>query len=259
MKKRRFRNLASRGEIEGGEYILKVTSNLLVILILTILSFSTAYAVLLFSDDFESGLSKRWIIANRSGQGKWAIAVENGNHFFQKTTDAWSIASVDGVGGLNEHKELWASCRLRADTATANEGAEVGLLINENEPQGNWYFVVRVQSGEAGFDELAVSWHSLAPYPSWKVGQWHQVKIAVINQIYYGKVWPDGENEPEDWFTQTTITNHLEEDGVGFGVDTLEVSFDDLVVADLEQHLKDGAIVAPGGKLTTTWGNIKDY
>ena len=110
-------------------------------------------------------------------------------------------------------------------------------------------------SGQAGFDELAVAWHDLVPYDSWSVGDWHYAKVAVIDDIFYGKVWLDGDPEPADWITKTTLTSHLDQDGVGFAVDTNEVSFDDLVVSDDESGLVLSVDVV--GKLPLTWGNIK--
>jgi hypothetical protein len=147
----------------------------LITFILVLCTFAIANAEMLFADDFESGLSKAWVTANQGGAGEWKVAKEGGNQFLQKTGSAWTIISVDGVASLKDHKEIWAVVRIRCDAATANEAPEVGLLINPNNPAGNWYFAVRAQSGEAGFDELAVSWHALVPYASWKVGTWHQV------------------------------------------------------------------------------------
>lgn len=214
-------------------------------------------AKVLFSDNFEAGLSKDWIFSDRGGQDAWKVITEKGNKILQKTGNAWTIISVDGVGGLKEYKELWAIARIRCDLATADEGAELGLLINPAQSNGNWYFALRGISGQAGFDELAVAWHDLVPYPSWKVGIWHYVKIAVIGNTFYGKAWPEGENEPKDWLTKTQLTSHLQEDGVGFAIDTNEASFDDLVVANNEASLVISAINIKN-KLLFTWGNIKN-
>jgi len=221
-------------------------------LLLVLGIFAIANAKPIFVDDFESGFSDSWIITDG---GKWEVKSEGGNHFLQKTGGEWCIASVDNVGGLKEHKELWAVARTRVDVAAANEGAEFGLLINPDIKQGNWYFTIRAQSGQAGFDEMGVAWHALVPYDSWKVEKWHQVKIAIIDEVMYGKAWPDGEDEPKEWLTQTDVTTHLDEDGVGVGTDTNEVSFDDIIVADSEENLT--LAVSPKEKLPITWGKIK--
>jgi hypothetical protein len=86
------------------------------------------------------------------------------------------------------------------------------------------------------------------------------IKLCSLRSVvyfvnYYGKVWPDGKDEPKDWLTQTNITSHLDEDGVGFGVDTNEVSFDDLIVADDEDSLV--MAISSKEKLPITWGKIK--
>ncbi|MDQ1317493.1 MAG: hypothetical protein QG588_1145 [Candidatus Poribacteria bacterium] len=223
-----------------------------------IVGFSTILeAKVLFSDNFESGLSNRWIFSERGGNDVWKVVTESGNHILQKTGSLWTIISVDGVGSPKDYKELWAIARIRCDVATADEGTELGLLINPDTSNGNWYFALRGISGQAGFDELAVAWHDLVPYKSWKVKAWHYSKVAVIDKTLYGKAWLEGEDEPADWLTKTTLTNHLEEDGVGFAVDTNEVSFDDLIVADSEAGLVPSAVESKY-KLSTTWGRIKN-
>ena len=218
-------------------------------------TFTVANAEMLFADDFEGGLSKDWVIANHNGDGKWKVSSEDGNKFLQKTGGAWTIISVDGIASLADHKEIWATARIRCDSGPKDEGTEVGLLINPEVPQGNWYFTVRAQSGQAGFDELAVSWHSLTPYEEWEVGEWHLIKIAIINETFYGKVWPDGKDEPQDWIASIKLTSHLDEDGVGAGTDTIEVSFDDFIVADSEDSLVMS--VSSKDNLPITWGKIK--
>ena len=210
----------------------------------------------LFSDDFEAGLGDMWVFSDDlGGAGDWNVVEEDGNNILQKTGDGWMIISVDGVGGVDGGKEVWARVRMRCDEAAADEGAEFGLLINPANAIGNWYFTVRATSGQASFDELGIAWHNPVPYPDWSVGDWHQVKIAVIGDTFYGKVWPDGDDEPEDWVSQTTLTSHLDQDGVGFGTDTNEISFDDLIVADAEDSLISA--VDPGEKLSVAWGMVK--
>ena len=215
-----------------------------------------ANAETLFSDDFQAGLGKEWIFSERGGADAWKVVEDKGgNKILQKTGSSWTIISVDGVASLDGGKEIWATAKIRCDVATADEGTELGVLIDPAVSNGNWYFAVRAMSGQAGFDELAVAWHDLVPYDSWSVGDWHYAKVAVIGDIFYGKVWLDGDFEPADWITKTTLTSHLDQDGVGFAVDTNEVSFDDLVVSDDEAGLVLSVDVA--GKLPLTWGNIK--
>jgi len=209
----------------------------------------------LFSDDFEAGLGNMWVFSERGGEGDWNVVKENGNGILQKTGSSWTIISVDGVGGVSDGKEVWATARIRCDVAAADEGTELGLLTNPDDSSGNWYFTVRAISGQAGFDELSKTWHALVPYPDWSVGEWHRVKIAVIDGVFYGKVWSDGDDEPGDWISQIELTSHLEEDGVGFATDTNEVSFDDLIVGDSEDSL--ASAVDPGDKLSVAWGKVK--
>ena len=127
----------------------------------------------LFADDFEGGLSDKWVIANQDGEGEWKVTNEKGNKFLQKTGETWSIISVDGIASLKDHKKIWATARIRADSQDANEGVEVGPLIKPNVAKGDWYYTIRAQSGETGFDQLGISWHALKPYKDWEVGERH--------------------------------------------------------------------------------------
>ena len=215
----------------------------------------TAETDVLFSDDFEAGLQDVWVFSEIGGEGDWNVVEENGNNVLQKTGSSWTIISVDGVGGGEGGKEVWATARIRCDVAAANEGAEVGLLIDPARSNGNWYFTVRAITAQAGFDELGIAWHDMVPYPDWSVGQWHQVKIAAIGDVLYGKVWPDGSEEPAEWTSQTILTSHLDQDGVGFATDTNEVSFDDFIVSDSEDSLV--IAVDSKAKLPVAWGRIK--
>ena len=234
---------------------MKTIMTLSITFILLLGTFTVADAEMLFADDFEGGLSKDWVVANQNGNGEWKVSDEGGNKFLQKTGSAWTIISVDGVASLADHKEIWATARIRCDSTPANEGTELGLLINPEVPQGNWYFTVRAQSGEAGFDEMGVAWHNLTPYNEWEVGEWHRVKVAIIDETFHGKIWPDGTDEPQDWIASIELTSHLEEDGVGAGTDTIEVSFDDFIVADSEDSLV--MPVNPKENLPSMWSKIK--
>jgi len=228
---------------------------LLIALALVLCVASSANSETLFSEDFEDGLSDLWVFSERGGQGDWNVVEQGGNHILQKTGTSWTIIRVDGVGGVDGGKEVWATARIRCDIATADEGTEIGLLIDPATSNGNWYFTVRAQSSQAGFDELAVGWHDMVPYPDWSVGDWYRIKVAVIDSILYGKIWVDGGDEPADWTSQTLLTTHLDQDGVGFASDTNELSFDDLIVADVEADL--AAAVDPQAKLSVTWGKVK--
>lgn len=227
----------------------------LAVLILFICGASISIAEMLFSDDFEGGLKNIWIFSERGGKDAWNVAKDGNNSVLKKTGNSWTIISVDGVAGVKSGKEVWATARIRCDVAAADEGTELGLLIDPANSTGNWYFTVRAITGQAGFDELGVAWHELIPYADWKVGVWFKVKVAVIGDIFYGKLWPDGQKEPADWTNKTTMTSHLDQDGVGFATDTNEVSFDDLIVGDSEDSLV--LSVDPKEKLSVVWGKIK--
>lgn len=208
---------------------------LLITLLFALASFGVAHGAVLFSDDFEDGLGNHWIHpGDRASPGGWEVNVEDGNHILQATDASWSGITVDGVGSLKEHDELWAICKVRGDEATADEGPELGLLCNPDAINGNWYLTFR-HGGNVGIDECSIAWHALVPCDAnWD--EWNYFKIAVFDDTLHGKVWFVDEDEPKDWLTSTPLTSHIDEDGVGIATGGVKASFDELVVADGEEE-----------------------
>ena len=136
-------------------------------------------------------------------------------------------------------------------------GPEValGLLTNVDDAAGNWY-VGFVDNVDLGIDENNIAWHNRVPIPfTFEMGQWYILKIAVIGQTLYGKMWHEGEDEPGDWLTEQAVTTHLDDDGVGFVTYHDVVCFDDLIVSATEESLVMS--VSPVGRLAATWAEIK--
>ena len=95
---------------------------LLTTLLFVLASFGVTNGAVLFHDDFEDGLTEAWIFSNVQGEGKWEVVTEGGNGILkQEEKSAWTSATVDGVASLKEHKELWASCRMRIDERAGGE------------------------------------------------------------------------------------------------------------------------------------------
>jgi hypothetical protein len=71
----------------------------------------------------------------------------------------------------------------------------------------------------------------------------------------YGKMWPEGDQEPDEWSTEAALASHMDEDGVGLTSYSCITYFDDIIVAAAEDSLV--MAVSPRKKLTVTWGVLK--
>ncbi|MBM3235038.1 hypothetical protein FJZ31_01940 [Candidatus Poribacteria bacterium] len=232
---------------------MKIQTALFLMLLLVLASFGIAHAKALFFDDFEGGLSKQWFSGDLEGKGKWEVVDDKGNKVLKvDATASWSGASVDGVASLKEHGELWATDRVKVDAATGE--IELGLLTNPKELSGNWYLDLRI-GNDLMVDECAIKAHNpVAPVPI-KGGKWYRMKIAVIKETFYGKMWAEDESEPKDWMISAKILSHLDEDGVGVMAYHTVAYFDDIIVAAGEDELV--MAVSSSEKLATTWAKTK--
>lgn len=234
---------------------MKVSIYLLTLPLFLVATGTVALAVgPLYSDDFEGGLNKDWTFADLEGKGKWEVVQEKGNKVLKvDATGAWSGASVDKVASLKAHKELWATDRVKVEAATGE--IELGLLTNPTVLNGNWYLDLRIGQ-DLMIDEAGVLANSpVAPVPI-QAGKWYRMKIAVIKETFYGKMWAEDEAEPKDWMLNAKVTSHLDEDGAGVLAYHTIAYFDDFIVADSEDSLAFLA-VSPKERLTTMWGRIK--
>ena len=238
---------------------MKVINPLIIlcfILVFASFSFSVANAKTLFFDDFEGGTKGKWVFADLDGKGKWETATFDGRGVFKVDSNgAWTGATVDGVASLKDYDELWATCKFRAEQEIGSCN-ELGLLTNPEALSGNWYLSTCEGGSEVGIDECGVAWHSRVAY-KWELDEWYNMKIMIAkDDTMYGKMWPEGEDEPAKWLTQEKLTSHLDEDGVGLMSYQCVTYFDDVVVASDEQSLTPKSVL-PKGKLAVSWGQIK--
>ena len=89
-----------------------------------------ANAGALFTDDFETGLSEKWVIGDfpQGDVGTWDVVEKEGNKFLQiDATASWTLASYPGVASLNEHENIWARVRFRMDSGSGPEGGNASV------------------------------------------------------------------------------------------------------------------------------------
>lgn len=235
---------------------MKIQTALFLTVLLVLVSFGVAHAKALFADDFEGGLSGKWVIEDfQEAGGKGEVVDEKGNKVLKiDATASWTLASYPGVASLKDYNELWATVRFKIDAGATPEAA-LGLLTSIDNPQGNWY-VGFVDAVDLGIDENAIAWHNRVPVPfTFELGKWYNLKVAVLKKNLHGKMWPEGEDEPKDWLTEVKITSHFDDDGVGFVTYHGVICFDDLIVAGGEDELV--MAVSSKEKLATTWAKNK--
>lgn len=227
----------------------------LAMLLMFVLSGLT-FAETLFYDDFEGKIKNNWVFADAEGKGVWEITKLDGKGVFKATSiGAWTGAAVDGVASLKDNNEIWATCKFRAEQGIQSCN-ELGLLTNPESLSGNWYLSTCEGGSEIGIDEAAVAWHGRIPF-KWELDKWYSIKIMVEKGgTFYGKMWAEGDKEPDKWMTQENLASHLDEDGVGFVSYHCITYFDDVVVATSEGSLVP-MMVSPEEKLAVCWGKVK--
>ena len=230
------------------------TLGLIVLLMFVFSGFATAK--MLFFDDFEDKAKGDWVFSDLEGKGVWEVTKLDGKGVFKVTsTNAWTGATVDGVASLKDYDEIWATCKLRAEQGIQSCN-ELGLLTNPDVLTGNWYLSTCEGGSEIGIDEAGVAWHGKIPFV-WELDKWYNIKIMVSKDgNIYGKMWAEGDKEPNKWLTESKLTSHLDEDGVGF-ISYHDITyFDDVIVATSEETLLPMA-VSPDNKLAICWGKVK--
>jgi len=95
--------------------------------------------------------------------------------------------------------------------------------------------------------------------------------VKIKDDEYFGKIWPEGEDEPDEWLLESALNfggARPPSGSVGLnggsnqGAGLTNVSFDDFLICDTADECTPKAIeimqaVEPEGKLSSTWGRMK--
>jgi len=97
------------------------------------------------------------------------------------------------------------------------------------------------------------------------------MKAEISDDELRGKIWPDGEDEPDEWLLESALNFggvRGESGNVGLnggsnqGAGQTLVSFDDFVICETAEEctvegIAKAKAVEATGKLSTTWGQLK--
>jgi hypothetical protein len=226
---------------------------------------------ILFVDRFDrADLGPDWEIVHPPGEEWSNWSVEDGV-LKQATEDQMAAARPEGKAVVVAREfpdELTIVAKMRIDEWEDGDHARAGVALRvsmaEDGTGGEGYNLVfhRTTSGLAFLDDHVV-WGQEFLY-QWEIDTWYWFLMYIDgNDELYGKVWEDGDEEPDELeFEQVGWTGREGPPGLNGGKNFTGfsfVSFDDVIVAEGSPPVDiDKALaVESNGKLTTTWGQVK--
>ena len=234
---------------------------------------TTSAGEILFVDTFDrKDLGSDWEIVHPPGEEWSNWSVEDGV-LRQVTEDKMAAARPEGKAVIVAREfpeELTIVAKMRIDDWGDGDHARAGVAVRvsmeEDGTGGEGYNFLfhRTTDGLAFLDDHIV-WGEEFPY-QWEIETWYWFLLYIDgNDELHGMVWRDGEEEPDEFeYEQVGWTGREGPPGLNGGKNFTGfafVSFDDVIIAEGPPPVDiDKALAAePKGKLTTTWGKIKDW
>ena len=232
----------------------------------------TAFAgEILFVDRFDrTDLGSDWEIVHPPGEEWSNWSVEDGV-LKQVTEDKMAVARPEGKAVIVAREfpdELTIVAKMRIDDWGDGDHARAGVALRvsmtEDDTRGEGYnFLFHRTTTGLGFLDDHVTWGEEFAY-QWEIGVWYWFLFYIDgNDELHGKVWKDGDEEPDEFeFEHLGWTGREGPPGLNGGKNFngfAFASFDDVIVAggappvDIDRALAVGS----KGKLITTWGQIK--
>ena len=226
----------------------------------------------LFFDDFEDGkIGDVYVLdapQTHVGNPEW---VEEEGVLKQVSLKSGDETYAIIANDIEFPKMITIQAKVRVDSWVDGDAARCGVGLRLNPDVGRGLSLLFHQDqNRVQFLSDQASWGTQIPFP-WEVGKWYWFKFHVDeNDDLLGKVWEDGEAEPDDWMMEQNIAftaaDRSYEGGYQFpalnasgkelnraGDNT--VSFDDVEVYD--EGGPSPKAVSARGKLAVTWGEIK--
>lgn len=166
-----------------------------------------------------------------------------------------------------------AIVKIRIDEWGDNDLSRAGLgfRINMAGGQGGYAFLIHDNLGNMEFLNDHLAWKANdtpPPFGKVEVEKWYWMKAEISEDGFTGKIWPDGEDEPNEWLLESKLdfgAVRPESGNVGLnggsntGAGLTLVSFDNWGIFDKSSEAVPGAFlsVESAGKLSSTWGSIK--
>ncbi|RKY05595.1 hypothetical protein DRP77_00405 [Candidatus Poribacteria bacterium] len=176
----------------------------------------------------------------------------------------------------NAPEAIGAMAKIRFDDWQDHDRSRAGLgvWLDPNDNWNGYTFVIhnRLQNGDVQFLNDRRAWdNNVKAQFTVEVGEWFWMMIFIDpkKSRIYGKIWHDGEPEPEKWTLEDDYTTFGDVRqptpfvGLNGGSGTTAegghstASFDEFIVFD--EGGPEPTPVSVMGKMATTWGMIKGY
>jgi hypothetical protein len=227
----------------------------------------TAQAEILFFDNFDDGkIDARYEMKNHPG--KW----EEKNGVISQTNPTPGDHTYLIIAGDFEEPHT-GLVQIRIDEWADGDLARAGIGFRHNPGDGSGYaFLIHHFLNNMEFLNDHLAWKqndTQPPFGAVKVGEWYWMKAEISDDGLKGKIWPDGEKEPDKWLLESKLDfggprPPSGQVGLNGGSSTgapaaTVVSFDNFAVCDTPNACVPDALLAvePAGKLSTTWGALK--
>jgi len=252
--------------------VKRIISILVALVIVSLLQLSLN-AETLFYDDFEDGkIDDVYVLdAPKTHIEEEPDWVEEGGVLKQIEPRPGDETYAIIANGIEFPPVITVQAKMRVDSWVGGDGARCGLGLRNNPDIGKGLSLLFHQDqNRIQFLSDQASWGTQTAF-DWEVGKWYWFKFCVDeNDDLLGKVWADGENEPDDWMLEQNIAFTAADRSIagGYQFPALNasgtdvgragentISFDEVEVYD-EGGLSPKAVNSQG-KLAVTWGELK--
>ncbi len=235
--------------------------------------FPSSAAAGTFIETFDGKDMEDWqeLVQVNNPPGLWEIVkgeleVVNREHslyFFTTGDETWEDYTVEfdvkplkkhGIGGIAiaaRVKESWlVYCAIRDIVNAIDDKAPVHEIKS---------YCLAGDLHDTTFIQIAA-----APHPLLKLDRWSHLKLDVSEGILTFWVNEEQVMEPTEFQLPEIVQDELGfpdflTGGAGFGLANYTARFDNITITGAGIPNRGGLSVTPGGKLATTWGNLKRF
>jgi hypothetical protein len=256
--------------LTGGVTMRLFTCLLGIVLGVFLIISPTVHGEILWFDDFEDGeINSDYITADHPGE--W---VEEDGVIKQTNPSPGDHTYLIIQGGFPEPHTGMVKVRIDDWGDDDLSRAGLGFRLDPAPGQGGYAFLIHHTLNNMEFLNDHLSWannDTPPPFGAVEVGKWYWMKAEISDDGLKGKIWPEGEDEPDEWLLESALSFgglRPESGNVGLnggsntGTGKTLVSFDDFVICEsadectVEGIAKAKAVEATG-KLLATWGQLK--
>jgi hypothetical protein len=236
---------------------------------ISLMTASSIHGALLWFDDFDDEeINGDYVFKNHPGEWK-----EEDGVIKQTNPSPGDHTYLIIEGGFPEPHAVIVKVRIDGWGAHDLSRAGIGMRLDPNDGAG-YAFLIHHTLNNMEFLNDHLAWKNNdtpPPFGTVEIGEWYWMKAEVSEDGLKGKIWPVGEEEPDDWLLESGFDfggARAESGNVGLnggsnqGAGETLVSFDDFAVCDNTDECSPEGIAAakpvePKDKLPTVWGEVK--